>query len=78
MICIKCKRDGPDGAYCVHCGAKQDAKRNGRRRANGQGRVYKRGNGYQATITFYRAGVRMTRSKGGFSTKKLLMTTFLF
>lgn len=70
MICIKCKRDGPDGAYCVYCGAKQDAKRNGRRRANGQGSVYKRGNGYQATITFYRAGVRMTRSKGGFSTKK--------
>ena len=70
MICIKCKRDGPDGAHCVHCGAKQAAKRNGRRRANGTGSVYRRGSGYQATITFYRSGVRMTRSKGGFSTKK--------
>lgn len=70
MICIKCKRDGPDGAHCVHCGTKQAAKKTGRRRANGTGSVYKRGNGYQATITFYRSGVRMTRSKGGFPTKK--------
>lgn len=43
MICIKCKKEIPDGsAFCNHCGKKQAAeKRRSRKRANGQGSVRK-------------------------------------
>lgn len=43
MICIKCKKEIPDGsAFCNWCGKKQAAeKRKSRRRANSQGSVYK-------------------------------------
>lgn len=43
MICIKCKKEIPDGsAFCNWCGKKQAAeKRKSRKRANAQGTVYK-------------------------------------
>lgn len=43
MQCVKCKKDIPDNsAYCNYCGKKQQTeKRRSRRRANGQGCVYK-------------------------------------
>lgn len=43
MQCIKCKKDIPENSvYCNHCGKKQAVeKRRSRRRANGQGCVYK-------------------------------------
>lgn len=69
MICRKCRKDGPDGDCCIHCGTKQTVTRRPRRRANGEGSVYWRHNGYQAVITYYVAGCRKTHSKGGFQTK---------
>lgn len=69
MICRKCRKDGPDGDYCTHCGTKQTVTRRPRRRANGEGSVYWRNNGYQAVITYYVSGKRKTHSKGGFQTK---------
>jgi len=69
MVCRKCRKEGPDGAYCTHCGTKQTVTRRPRRRANGEGSVYWRNNGYQAVITYYVAGRRKTHSKGGFQTK---------
>lgn len=42
MICRKCRRDVPDGAFCARCGAKQEAaKRKALKRANGTGTAYK-------------------------------------
>lgn len=43
MQCVKCKKDIPDNSiYCNFCGKKQQTeKRRSRRRANGQGTVYK-------------------------------------
>lgn len=43
MICIKCKKEIPDGSiFCNWCGKKQAVeKRKSRRRANSQGSVYK-------------------------------------
>lgn len=70
MVCARCGKEGPDGAYCTYCGAKQEISRQVRRRANGQGSVYKRGKGYQATVTYYVAGIRKTLNKSGFVSKK--------
>jgi site-specific recombinase XerD len=43
MQCIKCKKEIPSGStFCNHCGKKQATeKRRSRKRANGQGSVYK-------------------------------------
>lgn len=43
MICVKCKKEIPDGStFCNWCGKKQAVeKRKSRRRANSQGSVYK-------------------------------------
>lgn len=43
MLCIKCKKEMPEGAvFCPWCGKKQVAeKRKSRKRANAQGSVYK-------------------------------------
>lgn len=74
MICIKCKNTIPDGsAYCNLCGASQDPpKRSKRRRGNGEGTVYKRGNYWQIELVLgYDAnGNRIRRTKSGFRTKK--------
>lgn len=78
MFCNKCAREIPDGsAFCNHCGASQAAekppvKRTKRRRGNGEGTVYKRGNYWQIEIVLGYDGngrpIRKTRS--GFRTKK--------
>ena len=42
MICIKCKKEVPDGAFCCRCGAEQERKsRKALRRGNGKGTVYR-------------------------------------
>lgn len=78
MICIKCALEIPDGsAFCNHCGSSQAAaktptKRSKRRRGNGEGTVYKRGNYWQIELVLGYDGngrpIRKTRS--GFRTKK--------
>ena len=78
MICIKCAREIPEAsAFCNHCGTSQAAekplvKRTKRRRGNGEGTVYKRGNYWQIEIVLGYDGsgrpIRKTRS--GFRTKK--------
>lgn len=72
MICRKCGCNLPEDArYCPACGIKQaPSERKPKRRGNGQGTVIKRGNTYTAIITQYICGERITRSKGGFSTRK--------
>ena len=71
MQCIKCKTDLPEGAiYCYICGAKQIREYSKKKRGNGQGTVYKRGNSWEARITHYVNGTRRTQTKCGFSTKK--------
>ena len=46
MICRKCKKEAPDGAFCIFCGTKQGkSERKRQKRANGQGCVYKLPNG---------------------------------
>ena len=41
-----------------------------KKRGNGQGSVYKRGETYRAQVTRYEGGRRLTKTKGGFLTKK--------
>lgn len=54
MVCAKCRYDMPEEfAFCPMCGkaaGKQEKKR--RRRANGEGTVYKRGSTYTARVIF--------------------------
>lgn len=65
MICRKCKKEVPDGAFCNACGAKQNLQHNPKRRGNGQGSVYKTPDGkWQCEVRNPR------RTKGGFKTKK--------
>ena len=46
MICRKCKKEAPDGAFCIFCGTKQEKARGGpKKRGNGQGSVFKLKNG---------------------------------
>lgn len=80
MLCIKCKKDMPVNAlYCPWCGRKQEKSANTRRRGNGTGTVFRRGNTWTAQVTLYTVGVqtengvkvrRKYRTKGGFATKK--------
>lgn len=69
MVCInpRCGRDVPDGAtFCPWCGKNQREKKKAvKRRGNGQGTVYKRGEKYVACITvgYQNDGKRVTRSK---------------
>lgn len=71
MICVKCKREVADGKYCLECGASQNTSvRAQKKRGNGQGSVYKRGQTWTACITKYDAGRRTTQTKGGFARKK--------
>lgn len=76
MICIKCKREAPEGAYCALCGAAQAPKpRAPRKRGNGQGTVIRRGKTYTAIVTTGRYNTpdgktHLIRvSKGGFRTR---------
>ena len=80
MICRKCKKEAPDGAFCIFCGARQDKSRSApRKRGNGQGCAYKRGNtwtGQTPGYSFYteengkKILHRVRQRKGGFATKK--------
>lgn len=79
MICKKCKKDVPDGRYCIACGADQYAskKMRPRTRPNGTGTAYKRGSTWTAQVT---VGIKrdpdtgrvqqVRRTKGGFKTKR--------
>ena len=79
MICKKCKKDVPDGRYCIACGADQSAskKTRSRTRPNGTGTAYKRGSTWTAQVT---VGIKrdpdtgrvqqVRRTKGGFKTKR--------
>ena len=79
MICKKCKKDVPDGQYCIACGADQSAskKTRPRTRPNGTGTAYKRGSTWTAQVT---VGIKrdpdtgrvqqVRRTKGGFKTKR--------
>ena len=53
MICRKCKKEVPDGAFCNLCGTKQEIPpRNPKKRGNGQGSVMRKANGkYMAVVT---------------------------
>lgn len=77
MNCIKCGASLPEAAlYCPYCGKKQSAtERKSRRRANGEGSVFRYGAGYRAQIV---VGYKMVdgrskaiyRTKSGFKTKR--------
>ena len=79
MICRRCKKEVPTGKYCILCGADQEKQQAKKRRGNGTGTVFKRGNYWYAQATKYAfveqpdGSLRKTRrrvSKGGFPTKK--------
>lgn len=78
MLCIKCRLEIPEGsAYCNHCGAPQSvpapsSRRGKRRRGNGQGSAYKRGNYWQIEVVmgYDGNGKPIRRTKSGFRTKK--------
>lgn len=77
MICKKCSTELPDVAvYCFMCGTKQITERRTKQRGNGQGSVFKFGNGWKAkkTIGWYNDGAgkahRKVTTKQGFKTKK--------
>lgn len=71
MVCRKCRKEIPDeSTYCNRCGAKQSVSRVPKKRGNGQGTVYKRGQTWTAKHTLYRNGCALTRAKGGFETKR--------
>lgn len=79
MICIKCKKEVPDGPYCCQCGAAQQRKPVNRTRANGTGTAIKRGKTWTVIIScgsYVKENedgtmtlVRKRKSKGGFRTK---------
>ena len=78
MECRKCRKETPENAmFCPWCGAKQQSpQRTARRRANGEGSVYKRGETWECRVIL---GYWISddgkahphqRTKGGFKTKK--------
>lgn len=71
MICKYCDKEIMDGSvFCNYCGRKQIREKSARKRANGEGCVYKRYDTYTAMHSTWRNGKRITHSKGGFKTKK--------
>lgn len=74
MICVKCSGSIPDGSlFCNLCGKRQvEQVRNTRKRGNGEGTVYKRGNVWQCAVVMgYKGdGNPIRRTKSGFKTKK--------
>ena len=85
MICVKCKREVEDGAFCSQCGAKQERKpRSAPKRPNGTGSAYKRGKtwtgraaGYSYTVKNPDGTMQQIRkrpTKGGFKTRTEALT----
>lgn len=77
MICRVCSAEIPTGSnFCNICGASQNPpQRNAKKRGNGQGSVYKRGDRWVAEVTtgYYMDGdkkKRKIRRKCGFERKK--------
>ncbi len=77
MNCVKCGAEIPENSnFCNICGAKQVSLARGtKKRGNGQGTVYKRGNTWTAQVTlgyYMQDGKkkRKTAQKYGFKTKK--------
>ena len=80
MICRKCGLEVPDGIFCCQCGTNQEKpKKAGKKRGNGTGTVFKRGDSWCAQVTHYvfveqeDGTLRRTRryiTKRGFTTKK--------
>lgn len=76
MICRSCSKEIPDNsAFCLHCGKKQAVEKSVKKRGNGQGSIYKRGNSWYVAITlgYYMENgkrKRKVRKKGGFERKK--------
>ena len=70
--CKRCRKvlpDLQDAPFCPYCGAKQTTEKK-RRRANGEGSVFKRPNGrYRVQLTEYKNGERITKTKDGFKTR---------
>lgn len=74
-ICPKCKRRGPffDAVYCPYCGVLLEPVPKPQKvkvRGNGQGTVIKRGKTWTAISRHYVGGACLSKSKGGFETKK--------
>lgn len=77
MQCIKCDKPLPDDAlFCPYCGKKQSATaRPGRRRANGEGSVYRYRAGWRAQVVvgYRNIGGKsrpLYKTKAGFKTKR--------
>lgn len=75
--CIKCSAELPEGAlFCPYCGKKQSAtEKTQRKRANGEGSVFRYRNGWRAQIVigYKLVGGRsqaVYRTKAGFKTKR--------
>lgn len=78
MECRKCRREIPEGSlFCMFCGSPQDAappKKHTRKRGNGAGTAYKRGDTWTAAYTvgyYVKDGKAIPKrvTKGGFATK---------
>ena len=71
MICRKCSKEIQEGSlFCNYCGAKQEVVKTPKKRGNGQGSVYKRGNVWEAAATRYEGTNRIVKRKSGFKKKK--------
>lgn len=72
MDCKKCGAPlEEDWAYCPVCGKARERKVTHKKRGNGQGSVYKRGNTYTAAKVYgYKDGRPVRETKAGFITKK--------
>ena len=76
MLCPKCHRDIPDDAVlCCYCGRTFQPRQAHRKRANGEGYVYRRGSTWTVCVTVDWTPLpngklrRIRRTKGGFSTR---------
>ena len=77
MFCSKCGREMPENAlYCPFCGKAVNYTPKRKKRGNGQGTAYRRGNTWTAEITDYTyigedgKVHRKYKTKGGFQTKR--------